>query len=537
MLKGLAVGAAGVVGASVFGGCAKSEPLGNTGSSDSGSAEGGSASYDVARTEETDIVVIGSGTGGFSAALHAQEGGAKVTMVEKLSTVGGASNFAEVCFGVGTKLQKELGYDYTMLEVLQDECEFHNYRVNRILWEKLAQNSGRALDWFIDLTAPYGGGFFAVLGNEGGLQVGHAYCPTVIEETGEESTKGAGQIAILKKVALERGIQIYTSCPALQLVKTGDTVTGVICDNDGETIQINAKAVILAASGFGNNPDMIAELGNDTSQMDFFGCQGAMGDGIRMAKEAGAIHKGSIALQMMGATLPKPSSMGDHINQVFRNEPFQLWVNGDGKRFVTEKLNIFTQTANAVDMQNGVFSLMDEKLVDFYQTWPTENGAGSYIMGGTVLDQTRSGLENELATKPDHVFKADTLDELAEKMGVPADTLKATVERYNELCAKGEDEDFGKPGKYLTPIDTPPFYAGRLYTNLLTTNGGILINENAEVLDENHKPIAGLYLCGADADGFCGETYGVNLPGSTQSFGMTYGMIAAESACDYIKKA
>lgn len=531
MLKGLAVGAVGAMGASALSACSKHATSGEAAKEDSPSAE----EYKPTRTEETDIVVIGSGTAGFSAALHSQEGGAEVTMVEKLSVVGGASNFAEVCFGVGTKLQKELGYEYTMLEVLQDECEFHNYRVNRILWEKLAGNSGRALDWFMDLVEPYGGGFFAVLGNEGGLQVGHAYKPTVIEATGETSTKGAGQIAILEKVARERGVKIYTSCPAVKLVKTGDAVTGVICDNDGEIIQINAKAVIMAASGFGNNPEMIAKLGSDTSQMDFFGCEGATGDAIRMAKEVGAAHKGSIALQMMGATLPKPSSMGDQINQVFRNEPFQLWVNGDGERFVTEKLLIFTQTANAVDLQNGVFSIMDDALVDFYQTWPTENGAGSYILAGTVLDQTRAGLENELATKPDHVFAADTIEELAEKMGVPADALKATVDRYNELCELGEDVDFGKAGKYLKPISTPPFYAGRLYTNLLTTNGGILINAKAEVLDEEHKPIPGLYLCGADADGFCGETYGVNLPGSTQSLGMTYGMIAAESACEFIK--
>ena len=479
--------------------------------------------------EEADIVVVGSGIGGFSTAIRAAQHGAKVVMLEKLGYVGGATNFAEVVFGVGSRMQKEAGIDYTYLEVLQDECEFHNYRVNRILWEKLAKTSGEAIDWFCDLVEQRGGGFMAVLGEK--LLVAHAYKPTVIEKTGELSTKGAGQIAILETIAEELGITIYTDCPAKHLVTTDGVVTGVIADRSGEIVQFNAPAVVLAASGFANDPEYIASFGSDTKQMAFSGCPGATGDAIRMAKEVGAAHKGSLCLQMMGGTLPLPSSMGDQINQVFRNEPYQLWVNQDGRRFVTEKLAVFTQAANAIDLQDATWSIMDDALVDFYQGYATLIGAGSYIMAGTVLDQTRAGLEEFLESKPEFVLKADTLEELAEKMGVPADNFVATVERYNELAAAGEDVDFGKPGEFLKPISTPPFYAGRLYTLLLTTNGGIHINENTQVLDGDAKPIPGLYLVGSDADGFAGETYGVNLPGSTQSFGLTLGVIAADYIC------
>lgn len=530
-IKGMA---AGLIGAGLVG-CAK-QPEVTDGNTPAPTPEPELDALTPTATEEADIVVIGSGIGGFSAALHAQEAGAKVIMVEKLSTVGGATNFAEVVFGIETKLQKELGFHYTLQDVVQDECNFHNYRINRILWEVLANASGPALDWFMDLVEPMGGGFMAVLGNPGGVQCGHAYKPTIIKATGKESTKGAGQIALLEEVAQNRGIAIYTSCPAKKLVQdAGGAVTGVICDKKGEIIQINAKAVIMAASGFGANNDMIADLGSDTSQMDFSGCAGAEGDAIRMCKEVGATHKGSIALQQMGATLPLPCTMGDHINQVFRNEPFQLWVNNNGRRFSTEYFSIFTQAANAVDLQNGTWSIMDDATVEFYQTYPTEAGAGSYIFGGTPLSETRAGLEDFLKTKSEHVVKADTIEELAGKIGCDAKTLKATVDRYNELVAAGEDVDCAKPAKYLRPIATPPFYAGRLYGNLLTTNGGIQIDEQCAVLNKEHKPIAGLYLCGADADGFCGETYGVNLPGTTQSLGLTLGMVAAQSACAYIK--
>jgi len=488
--------------------------------------------YTPTRTEDTDVVVVGSGIGGFSSAIRAAQNGAKVTMVEKLSVVGGSTNVAEVVFASGSKLQRELGIEYTDLEVLRDECEFHNYRVNRILWQKLVENSGKAIDWFLGIVEPYGGGFFAVLGNEGGLQVAHAYKPTVIQATGETSTKGKGHIAILETVAKQLGVSIYTSCPAKKLVSTDGKVTGIIADNSGEIIQINAaKGVILAASGFANNQDMIAGMGRDVKQMAFVGCEGSTGDAIAMAQSVGAAHKGSLCLQFMGATLPLPSSMGDHINQVVRNEPFNLWVNQNGRRFVTEYLTIFTQKGNAVDMQNGTFSLMDEALVDFYQTYATTQGAGSYVLAGTVLDQTRSGLNGILQSQPDNAFKADTIEELAQKTGMQADTLKATIDRYNELCTKGEDTDFGKPADFLRPLTTPPYYACRLFTNLLTTVGGIQINENAQVIDENAKPIPGLFVVGSDADGFAGETYGVNLPGSTQSFGLTYGMIAGDFIC------
>lgn len=145
-------------------------------------------------------------------------------------------------------------------------------------------------------------------------------------------------------------------------------------------------------------------------------------------------------------------------------------------------------------------------------------------------------VEIEKASQAQHikdgkVVVADTLDELAQKMGVPVEAFKATVARYNELAAKGHDDDFGKRPELLTPIQKGPFYAGRLVSTLLAMSGGLHTDPSLHVLDKNDKPIEGLYVCGAAAGDYFGSgDYPTICPGMNHGRALTFGRLAGVMA-------
>jgi len=128
------------------------------------------------------------------------------------------------------------------------------------------------------------------------------------------------------------------------------------------------------------------------------------------------------------------------------------------------------------------------------------------------------------------LFQADTLDELAEKAGIDAEGLKATVARYNELAAKGNDDDFGKRPEILWPIDTPPYFAGQLVSTLLAASGGLRQDTECHVLDEENNPIEGLYVCGAAGGEYFSNDYPTICPGTNHGRCLTFGRIAGINA-------
>jgi fumarate reductase flavoprotein subunit len=133
------------------------------------------------------------------------------------------------------------------------------------------------------------------------------------------------------------------------------------------------------------------------------------------------------------------------------------------------------------------------------------------------------------------VFVAETLDELARKMGIDGPALQKTVEEYNGFCAKGHDDQFAKEPVYLRPVRTPKFYGFKCYTDFLCTCGGIRINEKTEVLDGNDEVISGLYAVGCDAGGMYGDSYDVVASGIGSSFALNSGRIAGENALKYAR--
>jgi fumarate reductase flavoprotein subunit len=228
-------------------------------------------------------------------------------------------------------------------------------------------------------------------------------------------------------------------------------------------------------------------------------------------------------------------SFSEEMSVAACNEPY-FWVNADGVRFVSEGLvaGKVTETCNAILNQKKVFSILSQGEIDRLMKEPCTVGWGSYVFQGTVMENVQSNLDAVLAKNPDNIHKAETISELAGKIGVDAATLQDTVAKYNVLCDAGEDTDFGKPAPFLRKVETGPFYAFELKCNVFCSMGGIRVNPNNQVLDSEFNPIPGLYAAGVDCSGLYGDTYCIDLAGSAQGYAVYSGRNSAKHARTYI---
>jgi fumarate reductase flavoprotein subunit len=344
--------------------------------------------------------------------------------------------------------------------------------------------------------------------------------------------------ATMMKIMTDRakalGIKIVLQTPVQKLVKKKGQVVGAIAeDQSGGTVEARGKAVIIATGGFGNNLQMVKkhtgfELGKD---MHGFRIPGLDGDGVRMAWEAGAART-EMTMEMI-YTMPDHMSLPPQLYGAFR-EP-HLMVNLQGNRFLNEAIMpnmTFTGNAIAIQKDRCAFTIFDEVIkkqmeIDF--------DFRNIVFPVTRFENADDVIQDVLKQGYPHIFVAETLEELAEKTGISSKGLLKTVEEYNRSCTKGYDDLFNKPHKYLRPIETPKFYAGRHFPGAYGTLGGIKINDKAEVLDKKWEVIPGLYAAGTDACTIYGDSYVFVLPGNTMGFALNTGRIAGENAAKYIK--
>jgi len=246
-----------------------------------------------------------------------------------------------------------------------------------------------------------------------------------------------------------------------------------------------------------------------------------------MATEIGADTEGLGTLQVIGPGLHDSITLS-----YLAKEPNTIWINKKGERFIDESSGLRQfESVNALLRQPDrlCFTIFDSEIKQFL----IENGLTSG-RGQTYREQRvkptawLDDLQREV--KKGRTKIADSLDEMANWMGVDSRVLKATIEDYNTACEHSYDPIYGKDRVYLKPLRTPPYYAIRCYPGLLTTIGGIKINEHMEVLDKKDNPIWGLYAAGVDTGGWESETYCCVLSGSAFGFAINSGRIAGENA-------
>lgn len=474
---------------------------------------------------ETEVVVIGSGVSGLAAAGTLAEGGAKVIVFEKQRSLGGTSNFFHGIFAVESDMQRERYITYSRDQAFQNIMEYSHWRANPRLVRAVVNESAGTIAWL----------------REAGVEFIDATINMPDSPRTYHLVKGLGEaiVKILVDRAKERGASILPATPVKSILKAGERIAGVIVEENEEDVQVTAKAVIIASGGYANNKEWIKKYGGLDLDVNVFpiGNVDKTGDGIRMAFENGAAEEGLGILELLRVgPVGLEFSMGSHIENV-AVQP-DLWVNKDGERFCDESIGFYDTSvgnANARQKDGCTYSIFDS----LTKQRLTENGIEKAMVMGFPPGSRTTDLDRELdaalGSRSTEVFEADSVQELAEKIGVNPAVLQATIDEYNGFCEKGHDDLFAKDPKYLRPIKGPKLYAVRARTAFLGTLGGIKINHKAEVIDKKDMVIPGLYAVGYDAGGMYGDGYCIrDSSGLSSGFAVNSGRIAGRNALKFI---
>lgn len=473
---------------------------------------------------EADVIVVAAGAAGLAASIAAAERGAKVITFEKASTTGGTGSMGMGPLGVESRRQRLKFLGPTKDEAFRIFMDYTHWQVDARLVRAYMDKAATTIDWLEDMGVEFEDpcAYFP-----NGNATWHPVKP------GTEAC-AANMYRILTQRAKEMGIQILLQTPVEKLVKKGDSIVGIIAeDRNGEPVETTAKAVIIATGGFGDNPQWIKkytgyEWGKD---LQSFRIPGLIGDGIRMAWEAGA-ERTEMRMELIYLM---PGDLNPELAEAFRQP--HLLVNLLGERFINEEIMPNTAfTGNAISRQKdrASFLIFDE---DIKNHMKGEKGFDflHLVFPYTDVRNFETLMQEAFDSGYEYVYEADSLEELAEKTGIDPHGLRTTVEEYNGYCENGFDPIFNKGRKYLRPIKTPKFYAGKQLPGAYGSLGGIKINYKTEVIGKNWKKIPGLYAAGTDACSIYGDTYVFILPGNTMGFALNSGRIAGENAAEYVK--
>lgn len=500
----------------------------------------------ITETIEADVVIIGSALSGLCAARSAVENGAQnVVVVEKAETWQFRSNQ----FGtIGGKIQEDLGIEIDKNAVVGQLMKECGYRPNQRILNLWADNSGAAFDWFL---APMEGKYVVEAESDfydgeslsvrkmhwphpANAHIENNYYP-IFDDCQITLPDMGPYLEATYDICTDAGVSFLFSTWARQLIRTDEAgrVEGVIVqDIDGNYKKINAaKAVLLSTGDYAGNPDMIAHYVPWASRfmsifpnVDAAGEQTNTGDGHQMGIWIGAkIEDGPHA------------PMTHHLGGPLGVDAFLL-VDIYANRFVNEDVG-------GQPLQNQISRLPQKTCWQVFDArWPEQLGnmdtghgnvnwfvendevpAGSYGRNAYVSQEM---FDEEMAQNG---VTANTIEELAVLMSVDPTTLKATIDRYNELADAGEDEDFGKRADRMFPVLEAPFYAYKLTDTVILVNmGGLETNVDFQVLDTQDEVIEGLYTVGNTQGGRFLVDYPLPAPGISHGMAMTHGKLVGE---------
>ncbi|QPC80534.1 FAD-binding protein [Phototrophicus methaneseepsis] len=544
--------------------------------------------------QTVDVVVVGSGGGGMTAAIVAAQAGLDTLIVEKTEAYGGSTALSGGGMWIPNNyLLKRDGVDDSIAKARLYMANTVGDRTPQSLQDAYLENAPKMVEYLASNTSsmrfqrsigyadyyperpggmaegraleavPFDG---SKLGddlsklNTGGMEIPFGLAFTISEfnklgmiiptwkgkwtafKVGARTilnlftgvkllTIGGALIGRLRYALKEENIPLWLNTPLKELVIEDGKVVGVVVERNGQPIRIQAsKGVVLAAGGFAHNQQMRDEFQKAPIKHEWSSAnKGNTGDAIQLGMAAGA------KIDLMEDAWWGPTSMMPGMGPMFhvgeRSYPGSIMVNGAGKRFTNE-------AASYVDVGHAMYENDTEAVSHIPATFIMDQRyRNKYIFGTMFPGQPIP--QNYYDTG--YIKKADTLEELAVKCGLPPQALVETVKQFNEYARTGVDEDFGrgnsaydryygdptvKPNPCLAPINKPPYYAVQMIPGDLGTKGGLVIDEYARVIQGDGTPFEGLYAAGNNSASVMGNTY--PGPGSTIGPSMTFGYIAAK---------
>ncbi|MBP1762327.1 MAG: fumarate reductase/succinate dehydrogenase-like protein [Firmicutes bacterium] len=490
---------------------------------------------EIKKTVTADVVVIGGGMSGLCAAMSAAEEGANVVLLEKTDRVHFRGNDYG---GIGNKMQKSINSTIDKMDAVQEIMRYNAYKGNQRVVSLWAENSGAVGDWIMGKAEGYGCKPKPVPLDEtvtpGTTVKGFPTLSFRMEPSEaaiNDAPKGthpwtASMRYTLKKGCEDAGVKFFYKTPAVQLVRADKgRVTAVIGGAKGNYTKFEAKKGIIVCSGdYNSNKEMREYYIPSTKYMqanmyEMVDGKQNTGDGQLMGMWVGAaIDEFPHAPMYFDFAVPGAPILADALMR----QPW-LNVNNRGQRYCNEELP-YAYLCNAQRQQPelGRWAIWDAK-------WETEAPSFKLVACKDMRTSFHNPDNVKAYIEKGYIRSADTLEALADKIKVPKDAFMKTVARYNELAQLGEDLDFGKRAATLTKIEKPTFYAAPLGTALLVTLGGLQINDQLQVLDEDKNVIPGLYAAGNASGSYYSNDYCVNLPGNSHGRAYTFGYLAGKS--------
>ncbi|WP_411604534.1 flavocytochrome c [Gilliamella sp. CG22] len=441
-----------------------------------------------------DIVVVGSGGAGLASALRAHDLGASVVVVEKMPVIGGNTNKASAGMNAAeTKFQKLKGIVDSKDLFYKETLAGGKNKNNPELLRYFVENAPDAIDWLDENGIELSG-----ITTTGGMSIDRTHRPA------SGAAVGGFLISGLVKNLNKRGIEVMLDTNVTEIVTENHKVVGVkVVEEDGTNYIIKAKAVVIATGGFSANREMVEKYRPDLKGFVTTNHKGATGSGIMILEKlgAGTVDMGEIQIH---PTVEQTTSY--LISESIRGGGAIL-VSQEGKRFVNE---LDTRDKVSADII---------KLPEHY----------SYILFDQQVRDENKAVEEYVSN--DLVVQADSITELANKLSIDANNLSKTIERYNEFVINKQDEDFGRTTGMRHPINTAPFYAIKIAPGVHHTMGGVTINTETQVLDNDKHVIKGVFAAGE----VVGGVHGANrIGGNAVADIIIFGIQAGKKATDYI---
>ena len=494
-------------------------------------------------TKEADVVIVGAGGAGMTAAMTASDAGKSVIILESQAMVGGNSvrstggmNAAKTVyqdeneFGEGAgveKMLKSAADNYADNEFITSLAatvaqQWADYQANPVgyfdsvelmeldtmvggkginnpeLVKTLVEGTAPAIDWLDE-----NGMSLHNVAAFGGASVKRIHRP--VNEEGKVVSVGAYLVPLMEKACQERGVEfiLNTTADTILTDESGKAVGVSGTDKDGNTVTVNAKAVVLATGGFGANLDMVASYKPDLKGFMTTNAPGIQGQGIAMATAIGAATVDMDQIQIHPTVEANTAAL---ITEGLRGDGAIL-VNANGERF-TDEVSTRDKVSAAEIAQPGSYSwlIVDQAMAD----------ASNVIQGYITKGYTKQGA---------------TYEELAKEIEVDPATFAATMEKWNGCVEAKTDADFGRTS-FANPLNTAPYYAIKVSAGVHHTMGGVVINSSTEVLKEDGSVIPGLFAAGE----VTGGVHGANrLGGTAVADFVVFGRIAGASAAAFAK--